>query len=221
MSSPRKPGVRGPLQGAFTLYIFVALLVGYTIPAHATETDYLPDNTTWNGTSALADLAAGQQLPVTLVNHLHWGDIDTRDVLFIIYPRISLHETQFLAFLRAGGHVLIADDFGSAAPLLTKLGIKRKPYTSPSTQRAAASSPRETQAFFAKNPALPIAIPARQAHPFLVGVRRVVTNHPSTFTSLLPSLLAINGEQKVLIAGRLGKGRFVALSDPSVLINSM
>lgn len=188
-----------------------ALLASLALPRSSdAQTDYLPDNGEWNGTSELASLAAGLQLPLQLTTQLAWDELDDKTVLLLLYPRGEIDAEKLRQFIARGGRVLIADDFGAAAPLLAKLGIRRHTEGIRARHR------------YGDNPGLPIALPSRRGHPLTAGLRAVMTNHPAYFESSLPTLLGFaGGRQQVLVAGSVGKGRFIALSDPSVLINAM
>jgi hypothetical protein len=53
-------------------------------------------------------------------------------------------------------------------------------------------------------------------------VPEILTNHPSFFLSRLPTIAGFaQGKQQLLLSGQVGRGQFVALADPSVLINTM
>jgi hypothetical protein len=187
------------------------LLALASLPCLASaQTDYLPDNNEWNGTSELASLATGLGLPLEPAARLAWDELDDKTLLLLVYPRSKVNAAKLRAFLARGGRALIADDFGAAGPLLATLGIKRR------------SGAIEARFRYRDNPALPIALPTRRGHPLTSGLRAVMTNHPAYFESSLPTLLGFgDGRQQVLVAGKVGKGRFVALSDPSALINAM
>src|SRR6185369_3138546 len=63
-------------------------------------------------------------------------------------------------------------------------------------------------------------------HPVVAGVTRVITNHPTGIRhNDLSSLLVIRrqvGEPvHVAVAGMVGKGRFLAVGDPSIVMNRM
>ena len=169
MSLPRRAGL------VLTLGLWLA-----AAPARAGEQDYLPDNTGWNGSSELLGIARGLQLPLELVDQLDWSSLDDKDVLLLVYPRAPLRTEQFLAFLKRGGQLLIADDFGSSAQLLKTLGIERP------------HGPVRARFRYRDNPALPIALPTARSHPLLRNVRGVVTNHPAYLRSSLPTLLGFD-----------------------------
>jgi hypothetical protein len=186
-------------------------------PAHAEETDFLPESVAWNGCSELAELAAGLQLQVQLVEELDWEQLPRRASVLVVHPVTSLDPDDVMTFVRGGGKLLVADDFGSSRALLDRLGIER-------LDGRGIRAARHHNG----NPNLPIAsadaatrgAPAR-ANALTAGVSEVVTNHPAYFASQAPTLLGFRRDQQLLVAGRVGSGSFVALADPSVLINSM
>lgn len=191
----------------------VACAVGTSGRGYASEeNDFLPDNSGWNGTSELVAVARGLQLQLTAPQRLVWDDLadDANVVLLWIHPRGDLPTTQLLRFLNRGGRLVVADDYGGAATLLARFGIRR---FDGDELRAAR--------YHADNPKLPIALPQGVRHPLLEGVEEVVANHPAYFRSALPTLLGFGGDQQLLVAGDVGRGRLVALADPSVLINNM
>src|SRR5205085_4773633 len=90
-------------------------------------------------------------------------------------------------------------------------------------ERVAA--PRRPAEFLRKNPQLALAEPA-SAHPVVQDVNRVVTNHPTGLShpDLSPVLkIRATGEPDVFVAvaGAVGKGRLLAVGDPSIVMNSM
>lgn len=178
--------------------------------SRAETTDFLPENTNWNGLSAFIELARGLLVSVEPVSTLDWSDLSERDVLFFIHPINRIDQEAFVAFVRSGGRAVIADDFGAAADLLARLGITRRPARA---IRAAR--------YYLDNRRLPVATAAHPNHPLVEGVPYLLTNHPSLFRSRLPTLLGFASGQQLLVANSSGGGTFIALADPSVLINSM
>jgi len=173
--------------------------------------DYAVDSSAWNGLSALVSVAKSGGITVEARPSLAWSDLGTGDVLFILYPTARVDPVHLNAFLRGGGRALIADDFGRADEALARLGILRHPWH-------PGSAPS-----YLDNPNLPYARPLEDGHPLTVGVTELVTNHPSAFTvdSAVDPVFGYGKGEAVVVAGSLGNGRFVALSDPSVLINDM
>jgi len=193
-------------RGLLLAIILAALLLA---PDAAAGTDYLPDNSQWAGLSQFATLARSAQVPLRLTAELDWRTLGPKDALLVIYPRRALEAQSALAFIKSGGRLLLADDFGAAQGLFAALSIKR-----------GTNSPH-TRFHYQDNLNLPVAINRQQKHPLLRGVRAVVTNHPGTFRSPYPTLLGFGDDEQLLVESPLGKGRFIALSDPSVLINLM
>jgi hypothetical protein len=178
--------------------------------ARADGGDYAVDNREWNGLSGLVTVAAGRGLSVESRAHISWSELGPSDVLFILYPTTRVDPGHLSTFLRYGGRALIADDFGNADAALANLNLVR------------VAAPRGAPAYEG-NPALPFARPVDE-HPLTRAVTELCTNHPTAFRAQRgPDVLFsfAGRDQAVVVAGKLGKGTFVALSDPSILINAM
>jgi hypothetical protein len=178
--------------------------------ARAAGGDYALESKDWNGLGDLASLAAGSGLTLEARSELSWRDIGPGDVLFIVYPTARVDPAKLGSFLRGGGRALIADDFGRADDALAMLRIRRHPRQTLTVKT------------WDDNPNLPIAT-ASEDHLLSRGVPALVTNHPAAF-SVEPgpsSVFGFGEREAVVVAGSLGDGRFVALSDPSLLINDM
>jgi hypothetical protein len=195
-------------------WLVVALVATISSTAGAQEPpgiDYDVDNKGWNGISDLVGLAGSAGVELEARAELDWTDLGPGDVLFVMYPTRTLDPVHVAAFLRQGGRVLLADDFGKSDEALARLNVLRHPAR---TARAGLHN---------KNPQLPIATPLDKDHPLAEGVRELITNHPSVF-SVSPGpdvVLGFSEDEAIVVAGQLGEGRFVALSDPSTLINGM
>jgi hypothetical protein len=190
----------------------LALVLALALPSAArAEDDYALDNGDWNGLSSLVTVAAGRGLTVEARSSIAWNELGPSDVLFIVYPTTRVDPGHLRTFLRYGGRVLIADDFGTADAALANLGLLRV-----RAPRGGAS--------YEGNPELPFARPADE-HPIVRGVTQLATNHPSAFrvTDGAPDVLFTfgDGRHAAVVAGRWIKGVFVAISDPSMLINAM
>jgi len=188
----------------------LVILLAAAPTAGADELDYLPDNPEWNGCTDLASLARGMQLRIELLEQLDWSRLPETSTLLMLYPTADLDPQDLVRFLQNGGKVLLADDFGRSDPLLLSLGIRR-----------VAGRPVATQRYHNNNIHLPLATGGPAMHQLAEGVHDVVTNHPAVFRSAFPTLVGFGKGQQLVVAGRLGNGRFVALADPSVLINGM
>ena len=208
-----EPGLQRSPRGcpaARPLWPLIWLMLLAPAAASGEESDYLPESVTWNGLSDLRDLARGAQHRLLLVDNLHWEKLPPDATLFLLHPAWELDPAPFIEFLTGGGRILIADDFGQARPLLEALGVQRLDGTG---IRAEHYHQGKAQ--------LPVATSGPALHPLNQGIDSVLANHPSYFRSRLPTLAGFGEGQQLLVAGRVGKGLFVALSDPSILINAM
>jgi hypothetical protein len=193
--------------------LHLLLAAAILLPSHAlaVETDFLPMNPNWNGLTEFVRLARGLQVQVRLRPTLDWAELDEHDVLLLLHPTERVDAPSFVQFVRRGGKAIVADDFGATTELLRQLAIRR---------HVAPATPFDT--LHLNNPSLPLARATDRQHPLTRAVPFVMTNHPAYFQSELPTLLGFgDGRRQLVVAGQLGKGLFVALADPSVVINAM
>jgi hypothetical protein len=172
--------------------------------------DYDPLRREWNGLSRWAALCSGNGMPVTSVIALEWSELGAEDLLVLMYPMNRVDPDKLEAFITAGGHVIVADDFGGSADAVARLG----------SLRANTGAPRASR-FHADRSFAPIAVP-KSDHPLAQQVTEVITNHPAAFLHVQGATEVIGFDEGALIvAGELGTGRFIAVSDPSIFINNM
>ncbi|TVQ98763.1 MAG: hypothetical protein EA398_12975 [Deltaproteobacteria bacterium] len=168
------------------------------------------EDTSWNGLSSLK-LLAEERVGVSIeqVAVVDLGTMADSDVVLWLYPRGGVPVEAVSRWARAGGQMVLADDFGASAALLERLGLARVPV--PSSGVPVVDD----------NPALPVLVPLGE-HRLTRGVHRVMTNHP---TGLRGPDGAVLGFGETEVAGlydmRLGEGRIRVLSDPSIFINLM
>ena len=195
--------------------IVVATIVAAMVAAPAaaqSSADYDVGSRAWNGLSKLEAIAEGMNLEAVAVDQIDWSDLGATDVLFILYPRQRIQPTHLYHFIGNGGRVLLADDFGNSGEILARLGLQREVSLGVDAGRF-----HDDLAF------APLATPFRQ-HPLSDGVSELATNHPAVFTTIERGTSIVFGfgdNEGVVAAGELNGNRFVALSDPSVLINRM
>jgi hypothetical protein len=170
--------------------------------------DYLPDSPEWNGLADFFALARGLGLSPEARGEITWDELDDNTVLVVLYPRAALDEAAFVGWLQGGGRLLLGDDFGSAGPLLGRLGLTRH------------SGPAPAAKLYQDNPDLPIARPLG-ASELTAGVGAVITNHPAWLRGELDPVLGFGDRDLVCATGTVGTGTVVVLSDPSVFINNM
>lgn len=171
--------------------------------------DFFVGHTGWNGLSRLAGLARDLSCNVEMRRTLDWSALDGQDVLFVLHPETAIDPDHAMAFLSAGGRMIVADDFGEAGSLFARLGIVRTTGPAP-----------DGTTLYRGNPQLPVATPQRGT---VLGraATELVGNHAAYFRSALPATYAFAPGAGLLIEGTLGRGRFVAISDPSLFINNM
>ncbi|MBX3189404.1 MAG: DUF4350 domain-containing protein [Labilithrix sp.] len=169
----------------------------------------------WEGCAELVRLAKGElgAARVVATTQIDFHELKPEDGLLLLYPERSLDVDELTKFMRAGGRVVMLDDFGRGDSLLKHFGMER------------VASPRRPAEFLRRNPQLALAEPA-SAHPVVSDVSRVVTNHPTGLAhpDLSPVLkIRGNGEPDVIVAvaGAVGQGRLLAVGDPSTVMNSM
>ena len=194
-----------------TIFVFAGIL--WARPAFAAPFDLA--GTDWEGCAELVSLAkaelGGGRVVVT--NTVDFHELKPDDGVILLYPQKSLDVDALSKFMRAGGRVVMLDDFGRGDSLLRHFGMER------------VASPRKPAEFLRHNPQLALAEPA-SAHPVVADVSRVVTNHPTGLShpDLSPVLkIRGNGEPDVVVAvaGAVGQGRLLAVGDPSIVMNSM
>jgi hypothetical protein len=186
----------------------IAILFAATGSTRAAQ-DYALDSGDWNGLGTFATLARAAGCTVERGTALDWSTARARDALVFVYPRSPIDPGRLKKWLAAGGTAVIADDFGAAGPALQALSIERRPL-------ADGEAPETWE----DHPGLPIARPALKT---ALGraVPGVVANHPAALVTALPATYRFSHDAALLVEGHIGRGRFVALSDPSVLINQM
>ncbi len=187
-----------------------------TLTSTATSAPFDPDSTDWEGCSRLIEVAREELGPsrVLVLDEVDYEKLGPADGLLLIHPEGSYDLDELATFMKQGGRLAVADDFGDGNRLLERFRIERGP------------APSDPLQMLHGNPQLPIAIPA-SGHPIVADVGQVVLNHPTTVShpdlSVLLRIPRAGGDQgpEVALAGQVGEGRLVAIGDPSIFINSM
>ncbi len=168
----------------------------------------------WEGIKDFVTLAQ-EELGARIVpsGSVAFDQLSPADALVLLHPEVALDDTSLVAFVRAGGRVVLLDDYGKGESLLEAFAIERV--------RLPARPAQDLR----HNPELAIAEPVAE-HPVARGVDRVVLNHATGLRNpKLSSVLRVRGEGEpdvdVALAGALGRGRLLAVGDPSIVINSM
>ncbi|MDP9033551.1 MAG: DUF4350 domain-containing protein [Myxococcota bacterium] len=181
--------------------------------AHASPFD--PSGSDWEGLSELILMAVNElgRERVVVTNSLDVGALKREDGVLLVHPQGALDVDELSSFMRAGGRVVLLDDFGTGEDLLSRYAIRRV---------ALPTRPAES---LRGNPALAVAVPA-DAHPLVRDVSRVITNHGTgVLAPSLSPLLVVRGQSEpdvlVGLAGSVAQGRLVVVGDGSIAINSM
>jgi hypothetical protein len=175
------------------------------------EGDFATTSTQWNGLSELIEVAREEDAPLEVLSRIDLGTLTPADGLLVIHPTDELPADDLSDYMRAGGRVAVADDFGTADTLFRvfRIGRGEPSPDAPSVLRLRG------------NRELLVARPLSQ-HPLTEGVGAIVTNHPRVlFHAELEPILAIGDRDAVVLAGAVGEGRLVAIGDPSLFINNM
>jgi len=197
---------------AFTVGLLAgAVWAGLCRPAPAAaQAEYSVTSDAWNGLSTLLALGRAGGLPITAPSRLSLSDLTPRDGLLIVFPQDAPPREDLAAFLREGGRIAVADDFGAAESWLRGFEIQRGPLMPGTT----APRLRGNRNVLIAEPSAP--------HPLSRDVPALVVNHPSVLHhAQLAPVLELAGSGAVVLAGAVGQGRLVVLSDPSALINNM
>jgi len=226
----------------------VLLSITLLTPAVSTTVDFSIFNTGWNGTSELAvsTYEAGKFAPTFVtkatgtemqVVELGFDEIaldPTASTLVVIGPTLGFtaDEGRIVGdFVRQGGVLFLADDFGSGNELLEGVG---------STLRI--SNILVMDLAFDKKPEFSVCFDLRP-DPLTRNVSSILLNYPSSIITNSASVRAIayssiaswqdvNGDKErnlgepsgpfvIMAREELGNGTVIVLSDPSVLINGM
>lgn len=158
---------------------------------------------------ARAELGAPR---VVVTQQLDYSTLVPEDALVLVHPVGDLDLASLSRFLHEGGRIVLLDDFGDGDLLLSHFGMTRRPLGEPSQT-------------LGNRMYLPIAKPSGY-HPTVIDVDHVVLNHASCIDHPdLSSVLEVEtrqGEKKaVAVAGAVGKGRLLAVSDSSVFVDGM
>jgi hypothetical protein len=178
----------------------------------AAQDDYSVTNSQWNGLSRFASLAAGEGLIVESVASIDWSELGPDDILIMLYPTGVVDGADVERFVGGGGKLIIGDDFGSADDILVRMRMFRSHGAGVRTER-----------FYDGLTFAPVARPLAPNHPLAAGVGELTTNHPATLTDVKAGdvVFGFATTEAVVVSGRLNRGVYVAISDPSVLINRM
>ncbi len=235
-----------------TIYIivmtifFLLIFLSVSAPLVMNQNDFSIYNSGWDGCSDLAiktremgsftpniKLAQGKRTEVTQRELTEYDINPNRTGMMIIGPRedFSQKSVDFVdTFLKRGGKLVLADDFGSGNDLLKGLETNSSFYSSPLLDFS-----------FEKGPELGVAYNIKD-HELTRNVSQVMLNKPTAIkrdeeakvimNSSRASWLDKNGnavkdedeefkKRPLMTVEKYGKGELILVSDPSIFINSM
>ncbi len=239
---------RGYVAVAVVTIAIILISISMITPAVSSSEDFSIFNSGWNGTSelALSTYKSGKFVP-SFVAKATGTDIEvvqlglenmalnaSTTTLVVIGPTLgfSTSDGQIVGdFVREGGVLLLADDFGTGNDLLVGMGASTR-----------ISGKLVMDLAFDKKPEFSVCFDLR-ADPLTRNVSSVLLNYPSSlavdssttktiaYTSIA-SWQDANGNKErdlgepsgpfpVLAREKLGNGTVIVLADPSVLINGM
>ncbi|MFC6864109.1 DUF4350 domain-containing protein [Halomicroarcula sp. GCM10025817] len=222
--------------GALLISLTAVTAVLLIVLLSTSSTAFGAYNPTWDGTSTLRDEASTvAEDPVIVTNVSEYRETDpSSSVALVLSPARSYGSGEaetVQQFVRAGGTLIVADDFGTGTnQLLTDIGAQT---------RIDGRPLRDGEEFY-RSPALPVATGV-QPHPLTGGASRLTLNHATALRPNGALVLARTspyayldanrnetldssenlGRYPVVTTERLGQGRLVVVSDPSLFINAM
>src|SRR5438067_2030807 len=109
---------------ALTSFLF--LFTTFAI-AHAAPFD--PAGSDWEGCSKLVELAKEELGPsrVLVVDEIDYEKLGPSDGLLLLHPQGSFDIDELATFMKLGGRLAVADDFGDGDRLLDRFKIGRGP----------------------------------------------------------------------------------------------
>src|SRR5262245_49305730 len=93
----------------------------------ADDVDFAVDSPAWNGLSTLQAIAAARNVQWLAPTDFDLTALSAGDGLLVLNPSEVPSGTLLARFMRSGGRVALADDFGDAATTLASFAIQRSP----------------------------------------------------------------------------------------------
>jgi|GEM_PF-1250445 len=192
-----------------------AVTAGASPSVHA-ERGYSLDEDSWSGVGYLLHTAREAKVELdVLAGKVELESLRPGDVLFWLYPQTKLPVDQLVRFVKDGGFLVVADDQGNTDALFKAFGITR-----------LSGGPTAHQRYYRGLSGLPELAPRPAENHFLYfNVTRIVANHPAALTGGSPvySFDTPPGrpQEHLVVEKAAGRGRFIAIGDPSLFINDM
>lgn len=185
------------LASAFSMVLFSR--------AHA---DFGPASSFWDGGKTLQTIAVEEAPHVVATSSLDLDRLRPTDAVVLLAPDGVLPVNDLVRFARAGGRLVVADDFGSGREMLSRFGIAL-------VEADTTGAPR-----LRGEEALVVA-ERTLAHPLSEGVPALVTNRPAALAHPNLHAIFVTGRSSLVLTGLVGRGRVIAIGDPSIFLNEM
>jgi hypothetical protein len=216
--------------------LLLATLLGVGVAASTSTASFSVYNAKWDGASDLRELADAPNTTVELIQSTErYGGVTPSETVAIVLspddPYTDVERRRVRAFVRAGGTLVVAEDYDPGGNrLLEAVGARAR----------IDGRPLRDERFAGPSPAFPVARNV-SAHPLTAGVDRLVLNHGTSVSPNGATVLVRTSEYAYLDANgngeldatesmhrypvatveSVGDGRVIATGDPSLFINAM
>jgi hypothetical protein len=217
-----------------------AVLLGAVVAGTSSAAAFGVYNDGWDGVSELRGLAetTGAE-PEVVTNASRYATVDPNGTVAVVLSPDRAYTdreaARLRAFVRGGGTLVVAEDFGSnGGPLLAAVGAGT---------RFDGTLLRDERSAW-RSPAMPVAteVTNRSETPYTDGVASLTLNHGTTLSPGANATVLVrsspfsyrdtNGNdaldpeeslaaRPVVAIEPVGRGRVIAVSDPSVFLNAM
>jgi hypothetical protein len=182
----------------------------------ARGTDYTVEAEPWNGIGYLLTTAAEAKVEVEVTQELDLGGLRPGEVVLWLYPKRAFDPAPLLAFIEDGGYLVLADDHGEGAALLSQLGIVR-----------SERGPTSHKEWYQGLEGLPVLVPpepraGQEPHFLFFNVKELVANYPSVLLGAGDPVVSFSDpRERLVVEARHRGGALLAIADPSLLLNDM
>lgn len=208
------------------LIVSILLLTG-TLRFSESTVDFSTYNPDWNGGTEIRKLASGNHQVIAISDRSVLASLEpNKTALVILGPRgnFSTQDIDIIKkFVETGGLLILADDFGSGNELLNKL----------TTSVSFSKMLLHDDLNFWKKSAFPVATTS------ILNVSNITMNYPTILVITDKSVKVLSSSSRfgrisitesergqsdsypVIVYFTYDRGEIVAISDPSIFINSM
>lgn len=189
----------------------VASVLVVAVSMSAAAEDFAPDLDDWHGLTSFVEYSENLGVEIRSVDRLDWDEVETDDVVAVVYPRNSPDVQSMASFISDGGRVVVADHYGASVPFLERLSVER-------AEPAPVELPHGQ--FVDDHPGWP-RFDVRGEHPLIDEVDDIVANYPAVLYNVGGPVVAYDEEGGLIYDMMLGDGRAIVIADPSLFINTM